>query len=151
MELETDTKVGWYPEPPCTFHPALAIYFLLILHVLFIYSKMHSLSFDRCIYPYNKDIEHFHSKGTSSLCDQSPPQSQTSTHLMPIAVGWFCLLECHRNILLNTTKFLIFIHVVACISGSEFFSLGIFNRVILCLGDYPMYVGYSVASLTAIH
>lgn len=134
--------------------PSFGNLFLLILHVLFIYSKMHSLSFDRCIYPHNKDVEHFHSKGTSSLCNQSPPQSQTSTHLMPIAVGWFCLLECHRNILLITTKFLIFIHVVACISGSEFFSLGtvdIFNRIILCLGDCPMYVGYSVASLTAIH
>ena len=85
---------------------------------------MYSLSFNRCIYPHNKDIEHFHSKGVSSLCNQSPPQYETSTHLMPIAVGWFCLLERHRNILLITMRFFIFIHVVACISSSEFFSLG---------------------------
>ena len=105
---------------------------------------MYSLSFNRCIYPHNKDIEHFHSKGASSLCNQSPPQSETSTHLMPIAIGWFCLLERHRNILLITMKFLIFIQVVACISSSEFFSLGtvdILNRIILCLGDCPVHVG----------
>lgn len=54
------------------------------------------------------------------------------------------VLEYHRNILLITMKFLRFIHVVACISSSEFFRLGtvdILDRIILCLGDCPVHCG----------
>lgn len=85
---------------------------------------MHSLSFDRCIYPHNKDIV-FHSKGTPHPCVISPhPNPRQKYPSDAYCCRLVCLLECHRNILLITMRFLTFIHVVACISGSEVFSLG---------------------------
>lgn len=106
----------------------------------------YSLYFDKCIYPHNQGIEHFHSKGTLCTCEIGlHPSPREVPNLMSITIGWFCLfLECYRNILLIAIKFLRFIHVVAYISSSEFFNLGavdILDRIILCLGDSPVNCG----------